>query len=87
MRKYWWCLDTLVMASWLYDFTEVACVLWLGGFPHHKDDLNIGAPLSSLSTHSPVFFSPVSYACLATLRVDFFKRLRFQPLDVQRVCR
>jgi hypothetical protein len=34
-----------------------------------------------------VFFSPVSYACLATLRVDFFKVLSVQQLDVQRVCR
>ena len=33
--------------------------------------------------YSPVFFSPVSYACLATLRVDFFKRMRVQPLDLR----
>jgi hypothetical protein len=30
---------------------------------------------------------PLSFACLATLRVDFFKVLRIQYLDVQRVCR
>jgi hypothetical protein len=28
-----------------------------------------------------VFFSPVSYACLATLRVGFFKVLRIQQLN------
>ena len=33
--------------------------------------------------HSPVFFSPASYACLATLRVGFFKVLRIQQLDLR----
>ena len=33
--------------------------------------------------HSPVFFSPVSYACLATLRVDFFKGLSIQHLNLR----
>ena len=71
----------MIMVSWVYDFSAVARILWLDGFPHNKYDLNIGAPLSPLSTHSPVFFSPVSYACLATLRVDFFKVLRIQQLN------
>ena len=30
--------------------------------------------------HSPVFFSPVSYACLATLRVDFLRNGDFRSL-------
>jgi hypothetical protein len=60
-----------------------ANLLCLVGFSHNNLRLFLGAPLSPLTTHSPVFFSPVSYACLATLRVDFFKVLRIQQLDLR----
>jgi hypothetical protein len=40
-------------------------------------------PVSPLCLYSPVFFSPVSYACLATLRVDFFKVLSIQQLNLR----
>ena len=45
VRKYRWFYDHV---SWIYDFSAVARILWLGGFPHNKYDLNIGAPLSPL---------------------------------------
>ena len=50
-------------------------------FTHNKSCLLRGAPRFPSYLHSPVFFSPVSFACLATLRVDFFKVLSIQYLE------
>ena len=75
-----WCHGIVVAWAsvvWSYVF------LWLGGFLHNKSCLLRGAPRTPLVCILLCSSLPLSYACLATLRVDFFKGLRVQSLAVR----
>jgi hypothetical protein len=65
------------------DYKVGRMFLWLGGFYHNNSCLLRGAPrLSPILLYSSL---PYSYACLATLRVDFLRNGYFRS-STRSVC-